>query len=120
MFCACSITYFFLSSLFLSLYIINNFYHYISSWTTCTCIHFHLKLNEYFFHSYISHILKCIVKIATTIFFCYRLMEEAYVMKDPFTEERGFITLGSSCSICKSLVCLSQVLQYCSLYFPSA
>lgn len=47
-------------------------------------------------------------------------MEEAYVMKDPFTEERGFITLGSSCSICKSLVCLSQVLQYCSLYFTSA
>nr|XP_022297187.1 cysteine-rich DPF motif domain-containing protein 1-like [Crassostrea virginica] len=42
------------------------------------------------------------------------LMEEAYVMKDPFTEERGFITLGSSCSICKSVVCLSQ---NCSLFY---
>lgn len=45
------------------------------------------------------------------IFFLFRLMEEAYVMKDPFSEERGFITLGSSCNICRAKVCLSQVLK---------
>ncbi|XP_052681011.1 cysteine-rich DPF motif domain-containing protein 1-like [Crassostrea angulata] len=44
----------------------------------------------------------------------YVLMEEAYVMKDPFSEERGFITLGSSCNICRAKVCLSQ---NCSLFY---
>lgn len=43
----------------------------------------------------------------------FRLMEDAYVMKDPFSEERGFITLGSSCIICKAKVCLSQVWKIC-------
>lgn len=63
------------------------------------------------------------IDILAVIFFLFRLMEEAYVMKDPFSEERGFITLGSSCNICRAEVCLSQVLkimQYkrnCSLYY---
>lgn len=51
------------------------------------------------------------------IFLLFRLMEEAYVMKDPFSEERGFITLGSNCSICRAKVCLSQVLKIKTFFF---
>lgn len=64
--------------------------------------------------------------IISRYFFKFRLMEEAYVMKDPFSEERGFITLGSSCNICRAKVCLSQVLKImlykrnCSLFLVSS
>ncbi|XP_061178858.1 cysteine-rich DPF motif domain-containing protein 1-like [Saccostrea echinata] len=42
------------------------------------------------------------------------LMEEAYVVKDPFSADGGMITLGSSCSCCGARVCLSQG---CSLFY---
>ncbi|XP_048743486.2 cysteine-rich DPF motif domain-containing protein 1-like isoform X1 [Ostrea edulis] len=42
------------------------------------------------------------------------LMEEAFVMKDPFSADGGMITLGSNCSSCGAIVCLSQD---CSLFY---
>ncbi|ELT89552.1 hypothetical protein CAPTEDRAFT_102709 [Capitella teleta] len=42
------------------------------------------------------------------------LMEEAYVMKDPFTEDNRCIILGSHCFSCKKSVCVSQD---CSLFY---
>ena len=39
----------------------------------------------------------------------FRLLEDAYVMKDPFSSEGGIITLGSHCSLCEKAVCLSTV-----------
>ncbi|XP_041348313.1 cysteine-rich DPF motif domain-containing protein 1-like [Gigantopelta aegis] len=42
------------------------------------------------------------------------LLEDAYVMKDPFSTEGGIITLGSHCSLCQKPVCLSNE---CSLFF---
>lgn len=45
------------------------------------------------------------MNIFVVIFF-FRLMEDVYVMKDFFSEERGFIILGFSCIICKVKVCL--------------
>ncbi|XP_062599587.1 cysteine-rich DPF motif domain-containing protein 1-like [Saccostrea cucullata] len=41
-------------------------------------------------------------------------MEEAFVVKDPFSADGGMITLGSSCCICGARVCLSQG---CSLFY---
>uniref|UniRef100_A0A2K5P988 Cysteine-rich DPF motif domain-containing protein 1 n=1 Tax=Cebus imitator TaxID=2715852 RepID=A0A2K5P988_CEBIM len=35
------------------------------------------------------------------------LLEESYVMKDPFTSDKGrFLVLGSHCSLCSRLVCV--------------
>ncbi len=36
-------------------------------------------------------------------------MEDAYVMKDPFTEENAAVVLGSHCASCEKSVCVSQV-----------
>lgn len=38
------------------------------------------------------------------------LLEESYVMKDPFTSDKGkFLILGSRCSVCSRLVCVGPV-----------
>ncbi|XP_052781573.1 cysteine-rich DPF motif domain-containing protein 1-like [Mya arenaria] len=42
------------------------------------------------------------------------LMEDSYVMKDPFTSEIGIISLGSHCSLCTKSVCASQD---CSIFY---
>nr|KAF6398894.1 cysteine rich DPF motif domain containing 1 [Molossus molossus] len=43
------------------------------------------------------------------------LLEESYVMKDPFTPDKaGFLILGSRCSVCSRLVCVGPE---CSLFY---
>ncbi|XP_077770228.1 cysteine-rich DPF motif domain-containing protein 1 isoform X2 [Canis aureus] len=43
------------------------------------------------------------------------LLEESYVMKDPFTPDKDrFLVLGSRCSLCSRLVCVSPE---CSLFY---
>lgn len=43
------------------------------------------------------------------------LLEESYVMKDPFTWNKdGFLILGSRCSVCSRLVCVGPE---CSLFY---
>lgn len=40
----------------------------------------------------------------------YRLLEECYVMKDPFTPDKDkFLILGSHCSLCNRSVCVGTV-----------
>lgn len=42
--------------------------------------------------------------------FSYRLLEESYVMKDPFTPDKDkFLILGSHCSLCRRSVCVGTV-----------
>ena len=41
--------------------------------------------------------------------FLLRLLEDAYVMKDPFTRDRGLMIVGGHCSLCHIQVCCSQV-----------
>ncbi|XP_023590389.1 cysteine-rich DPF motif domain-containing protein 1 isoform X3 [Trichechus manatus latirostris] len=43
------------------------------------------------------------------------LLEESYVLKDPFTADRDkFLVLGSRCSVCSRLVCVGPE---CSLFY---
>ncbi|KAK6176806.1 hypothetical protein SNE40_015038 [Patella caerulea] len=42
------------------------------------------------------------------------LLEEAYLMRDPFTSDAGLIILGAHCSTCKKCVCLTGE---CSLFY---
>ncbi|KAJ6668490.1 hypothetical protein lerEdw1_011972 [Lerista edwardsae] len=43
------------------------------------------------------------------------LLEESYVMKDPFTSDKGkFLVLGSQCSLCRKRVCVGTD---CSLFY---
>ncbi|XP_005991367.1 cysteine-rich DPF motif domain-containing protein 1 isoform X2 [Latimeria chalumnae] len=43
------------------------------------------------------------------------LLEECYVMKDPFTPDKGkFLILGSQCCLCNKLVCVGME---CSLFY---
>ncbi|XP_077987643.1 cysteine-rich DPF motif domain-containing protein 1-like [Glandiceps talaboti] len=42
------------------------------------------------------------------------LMEDAFVMRDPFTPEYKHLTLGSHCSVCNKVVCVGQG---CSLFY---
>lgn len=43
------------------------------------------------------------------------LLEESYVMKDPFTSHKDrFLVLGSRCSLCSRLVCVGPE---CSLFY---
>ncbi|NWY06298.1 CDPF1 protein, partial [Nothoprocta ornata] len=43
------------------------------------------------------------------------LLEESYVMKDPFTPDKDkFLILGSQCSLCSRLVCVGTA---CSLFY---
>ena len=38
------------------------------------------------------------------------LLEESYVMRDPFTPDKGrFLIVGSRCSMCSKLVCVGPV-----------
>ncbi|NXO38876.1 CDPF1 protein, partial [Locustella ochotensis] len=48
------------------------------------------------------------------LFFC-RLLEEAYIMKDPFTPDKDkFLVAGSHCSLCSRPVCVGTD---CSLFY---
>ena len=38
-----------------------------------------------------------------------RFEEDVYMMKDPFTDAKRCIVLGSHCSVCNAVVCVSQV-----------
>ncbi|XP_046840067.1 cysteine-rich DPF motif domain-containing protein 1-like [Xenia sp. Carnegie-2017] len=42
------------------------------------------------------------------------LLEDAYIMKDPFTMEANFIVLGGHCSFCNIAVCCNQK---CSIFY---
>ncbi|CAI9165809.1 unnamed protein product [Rangifer tarandus platyrhynchus] len=43
------------------------------------------------------------------------LLEESYVMRDPFTPDKGrFLIVGSRCSVCSKLVCVGPE---CSLFY---
>ncbi|XP_020757758.2 cysteine-rich DPF motif domain-containing protein 1 isoform X1 [Odocoileus virginianus] len=43
------------------------------------------------------------------------LLEESYVMRDPFTPDKGrFLIVGSRCSVCSKLVCVDPE---CSLFY---
>lgn len=43
------------------------------------------------------------------------LLEESYVMRDPFTPDKGrFLVVGSRCSMCGRLVCVGPE---CSLFY---
>ncbi|XP_025108691.1 cysteine-rich DPF motif domain-containing protein 1-like [Pomacea canaliculata] len=42
------------------------------------------------------------------------LLEECYIMKDPFSTTGGFITIGGICSVCGINVCMSND---CSLFY---
>ncbi|XP_042562865.1 cysteine-rich DPF motif domain-containing protein 1 [Clupea harengus] len=43
------------------------------------------------------------------------LLEESYVLKDPFSPDREkFIVLGSSCTVCSKVVCVGTE---CSLFY---
>jgi len=48
--------------------------------------------------------------------FCRSLgtLEEVYIMRDPFTDDKRVIVLGSHCTACNDIVCSSQE---CSLYY---
>lgn len=40
----------------------------------------------------------------------FRLLEESYVLKDPFSPDKDkFIVLGSSCTLCRKVVCVGTV-----------
>ncbi|XP_022095911.1 cysteine-rich DPF motif domain-containing protein 1-like [Acanthaster planci] len=43
-----------------------------------------------------------------------RLIDKAYVLKDPFAPEGRHITVGSHCSVCEQAVCAGQD---CSLFY---
>ncbi|KAK3743346.1 hypothetical protein RRG08_061282 [Elysia crispata] len=45
---------------------------------------------------------------------CIMLLEDCYIMKDPFSTSGGFVTVGGSCSLCSKDVCLSAD---CSLFY---
>lgn len=50
----------------------------------------------------------------------YSLLEESYVMKDPFTWDKDrFLILGSRCSVCSRLVCVGPVGKPCRLGLAS-
>ncbi|XP_065829753.1 cysteine-rich DPF motif domain-containing protein 1-like [Oscarella lobularis] len=42
------------------------------------------------------------------------LLEEAYILKDPFAPDDQHLTLGGHCSLCKDPVCVGQL---CSLFY---
>ncbi|XP_045166712.2 cysteine-rich DPF motif domain-containing protein 1-like [Mercenaria mercenaria] len=42
------------------------------------------------------------------------LLEDTYIMKDPFSSEMGMISLGSHCSLCRKSVCSSGD---CSIFY---
>ncbi|XP_076412627.1 cysteine-rich DPF motif domain-containing protein 1 isoform X2 [Peromyscus maniculatus bairdii] len=45
----------------------------------------------------------------------HSLLEESYIMKDPFSSDKGrFLVLGARCSVCGRLVCVGPD---CSLFY---
>ncbi|KAI0216289.1 hypothetical protein LSAT2_031678 [Lamellibrachia satsuma] len=42
------------------------------------------------------------------------ILEEAYMKRDPFTEQKQCIVLGSHCTLCRKTVCVSP---RCSLFY---
>ncbi|XP_018775284.1 cysteine-rich DPF motif domain-containing protein 1 [Serinus canaria] len=57
------------------------------------------------------------VKYTLKLFFC-RLLEEAYVMKDPFTLDKNtFLIIKSHCSLCSRAVCVDI---NCSLFYSKS
>lgn len=42
------------------------------------------------------------------------VLEDAYIMRDPFTDESKCIILGSHCAICNRVLCVSQG---CSIFY---
>ncbi|XP_070557576.1 cysteine-rich DPF motif domain-containing protein 1-like [Ptychodera flava] len=42
------------------------------------------------------------------------LLEDVFVMRDPFTTERKLLILGSHCSLCNKVICVGQS---CSLFY---
>ena len=43
-----------------------------------------------------------------------RLLEDCYIMKDPFSTSGGLITVGGTCCQCGSVICMSNVsTQFC-------
>jgi len=42
------------------------------------------------------------------------LLEDCYIMKDPFSTSGGFICVGGSCSLCRLNVCMSAT---CSMFY---
>ena len=42
----------------------------------------------------------------------YRLLEDAYVIHDPFSPNSGHLTLGGQCRLCSKDICVSQVWAY--------
>ncbi|XP_069084345.1 cysteine-rich DPF motif domain-containing protein 1 isoform X3 [Pleurodeles waltl] len=45
----------------------------------------------------------------------HSLLEESYVMKDPFTPDKEkFLILGSRCSLCSNIVCVGTE---CSMFY---
>ncbi|KAL5014732.1 hypothetical protein ScPMuIL_009002 [Solemya velum] len=42
------------------------------------------------------------------------LLEEAYVLRDPFSEDGGILVLGGHCSVCSTPICRAQD---CSLFY---
>nr|XP_009677023.1 PREDICTED: cysteine-rich DPF motif domain-containing protein 1 isoform X2 [Struthio camelus australis] len=48
------------------------------------------------------------------------LLEESYVMKDPFTPEKDkFLILGSQCSLCSRSVCVGTAIMWRLVGFPT-
>ena len=48
------------------------------------------------------------------VFFCFlftkcRLLEDAYVIRDPFSPSAGHLTIGGNCCLCSKNVCMAQV-----------
>lgn len=45
--------------------------------------------------------------------FCFlpnhRLLEDAYVLRDPFSPNSGHLILGGQCCLCSTDICVSQV-----------
>ena len=76
-----------------------------SVWLAETCSHGYVLVNR-------SDAIKFKNKYSFTIYNIYSLMEDAYVMRDPFTEQNAAIILGSHCSVCERSVCVSQVWVY--------
>jgi len=58
--------------------------------------------------SLVSLIIFVFRNSCTELMIC-SVMEDAYIMKDPFTDEKRCIVLGSHCSVCNRIVCVSQV-----------
>ena len=60
-------------------------------------------------YKYFISLIYFIFLSTCTEFLICSVMEDAYILKDPFTGEKRCIILGSHCSVCNRIVCVSQV-----------